>query len=309
MPTLPAGVRLKLLPLAAVLLAALPAQTFGQSSDSALTADDRVALDAAASRIADRISDANLTESNPSVLVIDFFRGSPGTSAALGTLLADHFSETLGNLSFSKNFRVLDRKAFSDYLTKEWATLEDLQSREGCLGLGRQFGATGVVIGSLDLENNWIAFKIHLEGFGPPKKREDLFADSDERGRIAASEQIKALLFQKGPGYFRTPADIPNEPGVLRAGQDGAGVPTCVYCPDPQYSDVARAAKIQGALQLSIVVTEEGKAAAIYVLKGAPLGLTAQAIKAVQNWQFKPATKDGKPVVVRVPIEITFRLF
>jgi TonB family protein len=36
--------------------------------------------------------------------------------------------------------------------------------------------------------------------------------------------------------------------------------------------------------------------------------LNKQAIEAVQKWKFKPAVKNGKPIAVRVPIEITFRV-
>jgi Gram-negative bacterial TonB protein C-terminal len=44
------------------------------------------------------------------------------------------------------------------------------------------------------------------------------------------------------------------------------------------------------------------------VLKGAPFGLTAKAIKAVQDWRFEPALKDHNPVPVRLDLEITFRI-
>ena len=61
---------------------------------------------------------------------------------------------------------------------------------------------------------------------------------------------------------------------------------------------------------LEVVITSEGQAGTIRVLKAAPFGLTAQAIKAVQNWEFKPAQqRDGTPVSMAVPIEITYRMF
>jgi len=60
---------------------------------------------------------------------------------------------------------------------------------------------------------------------------------------------------------------------------------------------------------LSVVVTAGGSATSIYVLKGAPLNITEQARKAIENWRFRPAQRDGKPVPARVPSEITFRLF
>ena len=52
--------------------------------------------------------------------------------------------------------------------------------------------------------------------------------------------------------------------------------------------------EIQGTVILSVLVTAEGQVAAIYVLKGAPFGLTAPAIKATRNWRMEPAQKDGK---------------
>ena len=37
-------------------------------------------------------------------------------------------------------------------------------------------------------------------------------------------------------------------------------------------------------------------------------GLDQQAILAVRGWQFRPGTFEGKPVTVRVLVELTFTL-
>ena len=37
-------------------------------------------------------------------------------------------------------------------------------------------------------------------------------------------------------------------------------------------------------------------------------GLDANAVKAMKLWQFKPGTKDGKPVAVRVGVSMNFTL-
>lgn len=66
--------------------------------------------------------------------------------------------------------------------------------------------------------------------------------------------------------------------------------------------------KIQGTVALSVLVTAEGQVTDIYVLKGAPFGLTAQAIKATRNWRMEPGQKDGNPASVRADVELTFRL-
>jgi TonB family protein len=157
------------------------------------------------------------------------------------------------------------------------------------LQLGRDLGATGVVTGGLFEENGQVVLKIHTEGFRPLKKDPDSFNDTTEYVRLTVTRELKDMLFQDGPNYAHDPDKIPEEPGILRTGVDGAGIPTCVYCPDPSYSDASRAAKFQGVVVLSVVVTLEGKADSIYVVKGAPFGLTTKAIAAVRTWKFKPA--------------------
>jgi TonB family protein len=283
-----------------------PVTACRQSRDSVLSRLDEGQLDSLAAHAAQKIREANLEEREPKVLVIDFFRSSPGNSSQLGTLLADRFSESF--TAYSAGLNILDRKILKDYLTQNWTTLEDLRSHDVCLRIGRQLGATGVILGTIYEENGQISLTVHLEGFGPVAKEADIFQVTDERARFPVTEEMHAMLFEPGPNYARKADDIPEEPGVFKSGGLGAGVPRCTSCPLPDYSDAARAAKFQGTVLLSIVVTTEGKATCIYVLKGVPFGLTTKAIKAVQDWRFEPALKDGKPVPVRVQVETTFHL-
>ena len=98
--------------------------------------------------------------------------------------------------------------------------------------------------------------------------------------------------------------------GAFRAGVNGVGVPVCLYCPIPQYSDEARKAKYQGTVVLQVTITTDGRAVNISVVKGPGLGLEEKAIEAVKGWKFKPAVgPNGKPVPTIVPIEVTFRLY
>jgi TonB family protein len=98
--------------------------------------------------------------------------------------------------------------------------------------------------------------------------------------------------------------------GAFRAGVNGVGMPTCIYCPDPQYSDEARKAKYQGVVVLMVIITLDGRATNIQVAKSPGLGLDEKAIEAVRQWKFRPAIgPNGKSVPTQVPIEVTFRLF
>jgi TonB family protein len=97
--------------------------------------------------------------------------------------------------------------------------------------------------------------------------------------------------------------------GAFRPGTGGVGYPSCVYCPDPKYSEEARKAKYQGTVVLQAVITADGRAIDIQIVKGPGLGLEEKAVEAVKTWRFKPAIgPGGKPVPVIVPIEVTFRL-
>jgi protein TonB len=90
----------------------------------------------------------------------------------------------------------------------------------------------------------------------------------------------------------------------------GGGIPICLYCPIPQYSDEARKAKYQGTVVLQVTITPDGRAINISVVKGPGLGLEEKAIEAVKGWKFKPAVgPNGKVVPTIVPIEVTFRLY
>jgi TonB family protein len=97
--------------------------------------------------------------------------------------------------------------------------------------------------------------------------------------------------------------------GAYHPGTGGVGYPSCVYCPDPKYSEEARKAKYQGTVVLQAVITPDGRATEIQVVKGPGLGLEEKAVEAVKQWRFKPAMgPGGKAVPVVVPIEVTFRL-
>lgn len=83
----------------------------------------------------------------------------------------------------------------------------------------------------------------------------------------------------------------------------------CDKCPDPIYPEVARHKGLEGTIIFLATVSEQGIAEQIGLIKSFDSGLTASALQAIQSWRFKPAIGlDGKPIAVRIPIEVTFRL-
>lgn len=181
-----------------------------------------------------------------------------------------------------------------------WMDPEEIKEESVALAIARSMGASGIIWGSLREDiNHQLKLVVRAVGLGPSWE--------DEAGFLA-TEDMETLSHELVPSFVRSPVSIPLEPGVLRAGINGVGDPTCVFCPTPSYNGVARAAQSQGKVELSLVVTADGQVKSVLILKGEPFLLNKQAIEAVQKWRFKPAEKDGKPVSVRVPVEITFQI-
>jgi TonB family protein len=103
-------------------------------------------------------------------------------------------------------------------------------------------------------------------------------------------------------------AALQNQRKIHKVGEDGVTAPQVLTKIEPQYTDEARDAGIQGSVLLSGVVEVDGALHELKIVKGLDAGLDANAILAVSNWQLKPAEKNGNPVPVSVKIEVNFRL-
>jgi len=95
-------------------------------------------------------------------------------------------------------------------------------------------------------------------------------------------------------------------PAVYRANQ--ATPPRIQSRVEPEYSEEARKGKLQGSIQLSLVVDPTGAPTQIAVLRPLGMGLDEKAIEAVKQWKFTPGQKNGTPVPVYTQVEITFHL-
>ena len=91
---------------------------------------------------------------------------------------------------------------------------------------------------------------------------------------------------------------------------NGVSLPVLVTEVKPSYTQEAKDARIQGTVLLECVVESDGRVGEVKVSRSldAVLGLDQEAIGAAKQWRFKPGEKDGKPVAVRVHIEMAFTL-
>jgi TonB family protein len=95
---------------------------------------------------------------------------------------------------------------------------------------------------------------------------------------------------------------------VYVPGQAGVRLPTVLAEVKPQYPEAAKAAGIQGIVELETVVLPDGKVGDTRVIKHLDPDLDREAMRALFQWRFKPGTKDDKPVPVQVHVEINFSL-
>jgi protein TonB len=78
----------------------------------------------------------------------------------------------------------------------------------------------------------------------------------------------------------------------------------------PIYPREAMRKGIQGRVVMDVVVQDDGTVGDVKVTQSLDTvyGLDAEAVKAAKQWLFKPGTKNGKPVPVKVELEMTFTL-
>ena len=84
--------------------------------------------------------------------------------------------------------------------------------------------------------------------------------------------------------------------------------PELISGAEPQYTEEATAARVQGVVVLQVTISERGAVSEIEVLKGLSHGLTEAAIASVEQWRYQPATLDGKPVAVYYNVTVSFQL-
>jgi len=122
-------------------------------------------------------------------------------------------------------------------------------------------------------------------------------------GKIAMTDEMKSHLAV--PLESLVPSD-----GIFEPDRGGVGLPSCEYCPNPQFTDDAVKYRVEGTVTLSVVINTEGRATQIAVFNKLGRGLDEKAVDAVRSWRLKPAVNiDGRPVPTRTSVEVVFRLF
>jgi periplasmic protein TonB len=89
----------------------------------------------------------------------------------------------------------------------------------------------------------------------------------------------------------------------------GVSAPLVLSSVDPEYSDEARRAKFTGIVVVALVVDPSGMPQRVHVIRHLGMGLDEKAIEAVEQYRFRPAEYQGRPVPVEVNIEVNFQIY
>ena len=77
----------------------------------------------------------------------------------------------------------------------------------------------------------------------------------------------------------------------------------------PEYPPAALQARHEGRVLLAVLVSEQGKAAKVRILKSSGFkSLDDSAAMAVRSWKFQPAERAGKPTACWVKVPVNFRI-
>jgi TonB family protein len=77
---------------------------------------------------------------------------------------------------------------------------------------------------------------------------------------------------------------------------------------DPKYPPTLVTERVSGEVILYAVIRRDGSVDSIQLVRGIDQQLDANAIKALRQWKFRPAAKQGTPVELEAIVHIPFRL-
>jgi TonB family protein len=77
---------------------------------------------------------------------------------------------------------------------------------------------------------------------------------------------------------------------------------------EPQYTEEARKAHLEGTVSLYVEVVPSGRAENARVLRSLGMGLDEKAVEAVHQWRFQPATRGNQLITAATVVLVDFHL-
>jgi protein TonB len=99
------------------------------------------------------------------------------------------------------------------------------------------------------------------------------------------------------------PAPAPTRPLKISHWAEG----NLIYRVQPNYPPLARAARVQGAVELRAIISRAGTIENLVVVRGHPM-LAAAALDAVRQWRYRPYLLNNEPIEVETDVTVNFLL-
>ena len=144
----------------------------------------------------------------------------------------------------------------------------------------------------------WVGLASPTRAFGwPSPPRCDKDSHWQREGGVPGGV-LGGVVGGTGPGTGEEP---------LRVGGE-VKAPVLTNRVEPNYPEAARKARMEGVVILEAIITASGSVEEVKVLKSVNPLLDASAVRAVQQWRYKPATLNGRAVRVYLTVTVTFNL-
>ena len=147
---------------------------------------------------------------------------------------------------------------------------------------------------------------------GLPVREGDLLTPENRAKILAAARQFdEHLSVNSADGHLRPGGRADRGAGRglpprIRVGGNVQSV-RIVKKVTPVYPPLAKQARIQGIVVLSVIIGKDGKVQNITVDSGHAL-LVQPALDAVRQWEYQPTLLNGEPVEVSTTVEVNFTL-
>jgi serine/threonine-protein kinase len=169
---------------------------------------------------------------------------------------------------------------------------------------GAQVAVDGRDVGVTPIERLQVAagsrvVRVLGEGYLP---WEDTF-----RARAGRTETIEAELTAR-PAEPEPAAELepaaPEPPRVVEGslverGEPGVTNPKCVRCPGVPFPEAAKRSRLQGVVELSFLIDENGEVSDLQVLESGGEVFDDAVLETVKSWRYESATKHGVRVKMR----------
>jgi TonB family protein len=163
---------------------------------------------------------------------------------------------------------------------------------------GRDVGVTP--IDRLQVNPGSRVLRILHDGYLP---WEDTF-----RARAGRTESVDAILTAR-PVSEPEPAPAPEtaapepprvvEGTLVERGEPGVTNPKCIRCPGVPFPEAAKRSRLQGSVELSFLIDENGQVGELQVLESGGAVFDDAVLETVKSWRYEPATKHGVRVKMR----------